>query len=148
VVAYEIARQLEASGEQVAQVATFDGGLPSGFLRPGLSWLRERTIDLVRMFRVRLGRRPEVADLDVTRPELRAAVRRYERTLGRIRARMLVVRAFHRALSDRTPVSPDLGWARRAGDVEVCVIPSVHIDLVRAPHSATVAARWTAGLPG
>jgi amino acid adenylation domain-containing protein len=147
VVAYEIARQLEASGEQVAQVATFDGGLPSGFRRRGLSWLRERTIDLIRMFRARLGRRPDVADLDVTRPELRAAVRRYERTLGRIRARMLVVRAFHRELNDRTAAAPDLGWARRAGDMEVCVIPSVHMDLVRAPHSATVAARWTAGLP-
>jgi thioesterase domain-containing protein/acyl carrier protein len=159
VVAYEVARQLEEAGEQVVQVASFDGGLPSGFRKRRLAWIRELGLDFIHSCMARLGRylgpgqppsptEQGLVDLDVTSPELRAAVRRYERTAGRIRAGIVVFRALHRGPADRTPITPDLGWAWRAEHVAVCVIPSSHMGLVRAPYSSTVAARWTSELPG
>ncbi len=69
--------------------------------------------------------------------------RRYERTLGRIRAHVLVFRALYRELGVGVQVDPDLGWSRFAERVSVCIVPAVHMDLVQAPQAETVAARWT-----
>ena len=159
VVAYEVARQLERAGERVLQVATLDGGLPSGLRSQRLARIRDLGLTALRLCRAHLGTRhgserapslagPGLIDLDVTSPELRAAVRQYEGTLGRIRARILVFRALDRGPAGRTPIAPDLGWAGRSEQVAVCAIPSSHMALVRDPHAATVAARWTAELAG
>ncbi|MGA8890604.1 MAG: amino acid adenylation domain-containing protein [Anaeromyxobacteraceae bacterium] len=157
VVAYEVARQFEATGETVAQVAIFDGGLPGGYRTRLPSRAKEIAREALHAWRRFRGRPLSVADpaqpsgtdlvdLDVTSPDLRSAGRRYERTLGRIRARLLVFRALDRPPGARIPVGPDLGWSRFAERVSVCDIPSNHLELVRPPHSATVASRWSADL--
>ena len=69
--------------------------------------------------------------------------RRYERTLGRIRAHVLVFRALYQELGVGVQVDPNLGWSRFAERVSVCIVPAVHMDLVQAPQAETVAARWT-----
>jgi thioesterase domain-containing protein len=157
IVAFEVARQLEAAGELVVQVAILDGGLPGAYRTRHRARAIEIGRSLLQSWRGLLGLHPwsgkaesssraDFVDLDVTSPELRSAGRRYERTLGRIQARIVVFPAVDRAPGHRTPIAPDLGWSRFAKRVSVCAIPADHLGLVRAPHASTVAAKWTAEL--
>jgi thioesterase domain-containing protein len=59
-----------------------------------------------------------------------------------------VFRALYRELGAGVQVAPDLGWSRFAERVSVCIVPAVHMDLVRAPQATQVAAEWQASLQG
>ena len=155
IVAYEVCRQLERMDETVAQVAIFDGGLPGGFRTRAPARVRDLGLRLLWFCRAFLGARggrraaassgeAGLVDLDVTSAELRFAGRRYERTLGRIQAPIVVFRALHRAREARTPRAPDLGWSRFATRVSACVLASDHLGLVHQPQASEVAARWIA----
>jgi amino acid adenylation domain-containing protein len=164
IVAYEVARQLERAGEEVAQVAIFDGGLSGAFQRRRLAqvrevgsfllhpskvlgWYRRRRLARSEVARrLKIGSRTGLVDLDANSPEMRAIGRRYERTLGKINSHVLVFRALNREVGPGALIANDLGWSRFAKQVSVCGIPSAHIDLVQAPQASIIAAEWAAGL--
>lgn len=161
VVAYEVARQLERAGEEVAQVAILDGGLPGAYQMRHLARIREIGARLLRpsqaferIRRLVLARSSAsgsppgdtedgIAELNITRGELREIGLGYERTLDRIRAPVLVFRALDREYRAGVRVASDLGWSRFAEQVSVCGVPSLHSDLVRFPQASLVAATWS-----
>jgi thioesterase domain-containing protein len=166
VVAFEMARQLEAAGEAVATLALIDSHLPA--LHGGAVPDDERV--RVGIFAADLGLPPGQlelpeddgggsylrrvlgsahaagvlpADVDAGRMEqLYAVFRSNLAALHAYPARhyggaVLLLRA-----AERDPSATDtLGWERiAAGGVELRVVPGSHFTLVREPHAAALAA--------
>jgi len=158
IVAFEVARQLEAEGEKVALVAVFDGMLPSGartaqvrrllaYTRIGLTQPKRVPAAIRRKlapFMKRLPRKPaspdaRLLDVEIDGPEADAEVNRFAADVTGISGRLLVVRALE---SDQPPwvrVEPHLGWEGLSDDLRTYDVPATHLGLLRDPHVDVVA---------
>jgi amino acid adenylation domain-containing protein len=166
IVAFELARLLEAAGEEVRVVAVLDADLPSA---KGIRWaprlasvVARAVRDPRRVARVaseRLGGALRASLVGPARaaagtPGSRQAIdtgtegdddiviaAAYERAIGTLRAaRLLVFRAVERGEPSWMNVAADLGWKGRASLVSTYDIPSDHVSMVRPPHVAAIAA--------
>ncbi|HYH82411.1 MAG TPA: amino acid adenylation domain-containing protein [Longimicrobium sp.] len=177
VVAYEMARQLEAAGEAVEALLLIDAPVPWGDPEPDdrvllRSFALQLGLPLERLGPAshavaalppeeRFGAALEAARADgVVPPELdadrlRALYRVYEanvRALQRYRpgaygGSLVLLRA------DGQPAAPGVdpayGWGERArGEVRVVSLPGDHFGVVREPHVRTLAAKLSAFLGG
>lgn len=154
IVAYEVARQLEAAGERVLDVVVIDAVLPSA-LR--VKWARRLGSYAVKALREpgkvahaltrRLARSsgdapadtPQMIDLPVDGPEVDVEVARFDARPGRLAARLLVVRATAAPLPAWLAVGRDHGWGAKAERAVVCDIPADHLGVLRDPHVASLA---------
>ena len=164
--AFEVAHQLRASGEEVARIAIIDAALPRAEKqRPAvtaerfLAELRARprtTVDIVtgsmrRRAKGMLGRLREPArvqaqaltraqELDVLSPIARAMVRVYDRHSRPFPGNLLVFRAGHRLERPWRLPRWDLGWSTLARSVTVHEVPGSHLEILQPPHVAAIAA--------
>jgi thioesterase domain-containing protein/acyl carrier protein len=169
IVAYEVARQLEAAGERVANVAVIDAILPNavrvdtarrlraymGSAQKALRephdferWLRKGGEALAARLPL-LGKLKHVAagvtngvkpiDLPIDGPEVEAEVRRFASAPNRLAARLLIVRALGEQTPDWMAVDATHGWARRAKEVRVHDIQADHLGVLRDPHVRSLA---------
>jgi len=171
IVAYEVARQLEAAGETVATVTIIDAVLPPAIhidksrrLRshieravrnPGdfgrylSKKLKERyhgslVHDLVQSLRAPGGVPPSI-DLPVDGPEVEAEVHRFAAQPSKLATQLLVVCATDEPRPAWETVSPDQGWGDRAESVVTCNIPGTHLGVLEAPHVRVLARAITEG---
>ncbi len=153
-VAFEVARQLETSGEMVAKVAILDGFLPSVYVTRPLARLHDLVVRYSRpaAWRPWLDRAPPptsqapssdgLVDLDVTAPELLPLGHRLEEGLRPMRDHVMVARATRQSYRAGVRLPPDLGWSRFAERVFTIDVPSDHVAMLRDPHAGALAARW------
>jgi thioesterase domain-containing protein/acyl carrier protein len=158
IVAFEVARQLEAHGEQVALVTIFDGMLPNGahadqlrrlmaYARTGLTrpdrlraGLRRRVTALLkRLPRPAVSRPGALLDVEIDGPEADAEVERFAANITPIAGRLLVIRALEDRYPDWVRVEPHLGWQGLSGDLVTRDVPATHLGLLRDPHVQVVA---------
>ncbi|MCC7111657.1 MAG: amino acid adenylation domain-containing protein [Deltaproteobacteria bacterium] len=165
IVAWEVARQLEAAGEEVARVTIIDAILPSAVtvdrLAQAQGRVRAALADPLRFARrVRdkgqsLGARLPLVrdamrkvrppaggpiDLPVDGPEHDVEVEGFSREATRVRCPVLVVRATAEVSPSWQSVSRDQGWAARAGAVDILDVEADHLGVLRPPHVAELAA--------
>jgi thioesterase domain-containing protein len=162
IVAYEVARQFEMAGEKVGLVVVLDAILPSAIkvdqlerLRnyarrawrdPGQigPWLRKvpeeilaRVPPLLKLQQRLNSFTPqggnERIDVPVDGPEVDDEVARYFSMPRNLASRLLVVRATGVPTPSWTSVSPDHGWGDFAGQVVVCDIAALHLQILRRP---------------
>lgn len=158
VVAYEVARQLQSSGETVAMVTIIDAVLPHGIevnrarqLYGLLSKTWNAPGEVMRSVRKRLARvmawrsarrlvekkrsdPPAAIDLPVDGPEVDAEVARFAARPGRLSTRVLVVCASQEPWPTYVRVAPDQGWKGWADSVVVRSVPANHLGVLRKPH--------------
>jgi len=158
IVAFEVARQLEAHGEKVALVTIFDGMLPSGartahvkrllaYARIGLTEprrvptaLRRRLAPVMKRLPRTPSPRPTVMqDVDIEGPEADAEVVRFAASITGIAGRLLVIRALENDYPSWVRVQPHLGWEGLADDLWTYDVPATHLGLLRDPHVEVVA---------
>jgi amino acid adenylation domain-containing protein len=165
VVAYEVARQLEAAGEKVATVAVFDGALPSGIHIDQLGRLKEyvrialtnpqRIGEGVRKNLERLGwRRPAkpstgplgaaapvgaAIDVEIDGPEADAEVARFASSITGIQGRLLIFRALVQNVPRWMSFAPHLGWESLSTRLQTCDVNASHLGLLQDPHVEVVA---------
>jgi thioesterase domain-containing protein/acyl carrier protein len=165
VVAYEVARQLEAQGEKVATVAVFDGALPSGIRIDQLGRLTEyvrivltkpqRIKEGVRKNLQRLGwrRTPDAStgplgagapvgvavDVEIDGPEADAEVARFASSITAIQGRLLIFRALVQNVPGWMSFAPHLGWESLSNRLETCDVAASHLGLLQDPHVQVVA---------
>ncbi len=169
IVAYEVARQLEAAGERVANVAVIDAILPNAvrvdtarrlrayvgsaqralrephdferWLRKGGESLAARVPLLGRLRQAAAGLTNGVTpiDLPIDGPEVEAEVRRFAGASSRLSARLLIVRALGEQTPDWMAVDATHGWGRRAKEVRVHDIHADHLGVLRDPHVRSLA---------
>jgi amino acid adenylation domain-containing protein len=166
IVAYEVARQLEAAGEQVATVAVIDAILPNAihidarerarsalanvrrtwrepdgigrWLRRGSDALAGRVPALARLQAAR-QRASVPIDLPIDGPEVELEMRRFADARTRLDARLLLVRATAEPTPQWMSIADDYGWGGRAARVDVHDIFADHLGVLRAPHVASLA---------
>lgn len=151
VVAFEVARQLEAAGETVALVGVLDGFLPSARTMRRIDRIRDLA---TRAFDPAAWRewtafdatpapppvsRDGLVDLDVTARELDPLGVRYESYVQAIQAPIVVLRATRRRFRSGVRLKPDLGWSAFSRRVSVVEVTSDHLGLLRDPHARAVA---------
>jgi amino acid adenylation domain-containing protein len=160
IVAYEVARQLVASGESVAAVTIIDAVLPHAIqIDQGKRWLSylaqawARPLEFQRTLRKRLRQRykrsrlrssfqtwlaPRDArqpiDLPLDGPEVDAQINRFAASPSRLPTRLLVVCATKEPRPEWSIVAPDQGWHGRAETVVLCNVPANHLGVLREPH--------------
>lgn len=160
IVAYAVARQLEAEGERVAMVTIIDAVLPSavhvdavGRLRSAVGavargWqepqeLMRRVDRRLEWLSARVGLRapidPAAGELSLDGPAVEAEVRRFCEIRGRINARLLIVRATGTPVPDWQNIDRDQGWGGRARNVRVVDVEADHLGVMREPHVRTLA---------
>ncbi len=168
IVAYEVARQLEAAAERVAAVVVVDAVLPSAVhidaalrvrdyaetvvqawrapqeLRRRLQRQRERlTVAVRRRFMGSARRTGELAtrsgELPIDGPELEAEVRRFCAHSSFVEARLWVVRATKAPSPKWRIVDGTQGWSQRAAQVSVRDVAADHLGVMREPHVRTLA---------
>ncbi len=170
IVAFEVARQLEAAGQRVPVVAVFDGHMPGamridqlgrlrGVLRKGL---REPMATLARLGQKAKrwsgpapapsggGQGASVgkarAELLIDGPEADAQGLRYGAHAGRIDGQLLIFRATGRVWPPWIELAPDLGWGAHATRLQAFDIAGEHLDIMRGQHARTVAAALDAAM--
>lgn len=165
IVAYEVARQLKAAGEEVAFVAILDAVLPHAVrinrlqrLHTNLRrawhepqqvghWLRKNSeqfssrLPLLRRLSSSRWRGDvqKAIDLPVEGPEVDAEISRFFSTPTRLASRLLVVRATGEPTPSWMQVQPDQGWGELADQVIVHDIPAHHLQILREPHVRSLA---------
>ncbi len=161
VVAFEVARQLEAQGEEVGMVAVLDGALPGGIetnpLRNLAEYLRfalkrpESIGPVVRKNLAKLRARwrptPSTAparplspvEVEIDGSEADAEVARFASTITAIRGQLLIFRALVQPLPSWTSFAPHLGWQGRSERLVTCDVAASHLGLLKAPHVRVVA---------
>jgi amino acid adenylation domain-containing protein len=157
IVAYEVARQLEAEGERVDTVTIVDAVLPSavhvdavGRLRSAVGAvlhepqeLRRRLDRRFERISARAGWPPPAArglvELAVDGPAVEAEVRRFSEIRTRIGVRLLVVRATGAPGPDWQIIDREQGWGGRARHVRVLDVPADHLGVLREPHVRALA---------
>ncbi len=165
VVAYEVARQLEAQGEKVATVAVFDGALPSGIQIDQVGRLTDyvrivvtkpqRIREGVRKNLERLGWRPRVKpstaplapaskiDVLIDGPEADAEVARFASTITGIQGRLVIFRALVQDVPRWMSFAPHLGWQALSDRLVTCDVSASHLGLLQEPHVQIVAKTMT-----
>jgi thioesterase domain-containing protein/acyl carrier protein len=169
IVAYEVARMLEADGELVEAVAVLDALLPTAvqvdrvarllgyaerawkggsgealrvLKKVGVTVLeRSRLPGTLRALTSRLTalQRPQPIDLPVDGPEVEAEVERFASHASKLEANLLVVRATGESPPPWLDIASDQGWGDRAERVFVHDIPATHIGILREPHVRSLA---------
>jgi amino acid adenylation domain-containing protein len=158
VVAYEVARQLQASGETVATVTIIDAVLPHGIrvnraeqLYGILAKAWKAPGEMVNLARKHLARllawqpmrrlldpsrsaQPHAIDLPVDGPDVDAEVARFAATPVKLSTRVLVVCASREPWPTYVRVAPDQGWKGWADSVVVRNVPANHLGVLRDPH--------------
>jgi amino acid adenylation domain-containing protein len=154
VVAYEVARQLQASGETVGTVTIIDAVLPHGIrinraqqIRGLLRKAWEAPGDLLRvaskelrrlmcfpLLRWLFARTDRAIDLPVDGPEVDAEVARFAARPVKLSTRVLVVCASKEPWPAYVRVAPDQGWQGWADSVVVRCVPANHLGVLRDPH--------------
>ena len=166
-IAFEMARRLQASGREVSLLALLDPPAPAGARVTASQRNIERAVDrwlseagltgdpgapqrLIARAR-EAGLLPPELDLDSARGLLpvlehhQRAVRRYRP--GRYAGKVLIVRPEESGGSD--PVDADGGWADVVqGDVEIARVPGNHFSMMRRPHVQGLAGHLKAALEG
>ena len=165
VVAYEVARQLEAQGEKVATVAVFDGALPSGIQIDKVGRLTDyvrivvtqpqRIREGVRKNLERLGwRRPakpataplapaSKIDVLIDGPEADAEVARFASSITGIQGRLVIFRALVQDVPRWMSFAPHLGWQALSERLVTCDVSASHLGLLQEPHVQIVAKTMT-----
>jgi amino acid adenylation domain-containing protein len=157
VLAYEMARQLEAMGEEVPLLALIDSILPSSVKLNPRKWLQEKTKSLkengLRSLltrttgKVRSLIHPE--PVAVTEPDLddmrlssySKAAKRYEETKNTYGGRALLIRAENLSFVG-SDIDPMLGWATRlTGEVLVSSSTGDHLGVLREQRTADLMRR-------
>lgn len=160
VVAYEVARLLEAAGERVASVTIIDAVLPSGVRVDPVArvtsavgvvaraWrdpqeLRRRLERRSRRLAARVGWRPggvvEPIELPIDGPEVDAEVARFSATTSRLDACLSIVRATAATVPRWQVVAHDHGWGGRARRVRIHDVAADHLGVMRDPHVRALA---------
>jgi amino acid adenylation domain-containing protein len=161
IVAFEVARQLEAQGEEVGVVSVIDGALPLGMetnpLRNLAGYLRfalQRPESIGGALRKNLGKLrarwqqqpPPVSvrslgpvDVEIDGPEADAEVVRFASTVRGIRGRLLIVRALSQTLPSWRVHPPHLGWQGLSERLTICEVPASHLGLLKDPRVRVVA---------
>jgi len=149
VLAYEVAQQLLAAGEEVESVTLFDTVLTRSRSRKWLSWGREQVARVLRdgnlprmMRRIRPGRNDAEADEEGWRMKaFAAAVRTYEPSMKPPvkPCDVLLFRADDRPIHPGWVIQPDLGWGELVGALAVEPVPGDHLALLKPPVVTTVA---------
>jgi len=160
IVAYEVARQLAASGGPVAAVTIIDAVLPNAIQidrrKRWLSYLArawENPLEFQRTLRKRLKRTyqrsllrssfqnwlapkdtRQTIDLPIDGPEVDAEVNRFAASPSRLPTRLLVVCATKEPRPEWSTVAPDQGWCGRAETMVICNVPANHLGVLREPH--------------
>ncbi|MDB4987344.1 MAG: non-ribosomal peptide synthetase [Myxococcaceae bacterium] len=157
VLAYEMSRQLEASGQQVSLLVLIDSILPSSVRVNPRKWLTQKIDDVQRSglrkviertaarMRARLAPPPAVnAELglaDLRQFSYRQAAVRYEQTHNTYGGRTLLIRAENLSFIG-CDVDPMLGWSNRlSGDVMVSQSQGDHLGVLREQLTADVMRR-------
>lgn len=159
-IAFEVARQLQAMGERVDTVAIFDATLPESThfnvakrvselvsqLRAGKSELwRLAKRAQIKFGEARVRRRGVVAgssvaqDFEVLGPLADAVVHSYARKATSYSGSLSVFRASERREAVWLDVDWDLGWERRTAALEVFPVPGSHLDILKAPNVEVLA---------
>jgi thioesterase domain-containing protein len=159
-IAYEMAQQLRARGEEVVLLALFDSVLPRARPRPTLEERVSAHLDrlrespgrfashLLRQARRRIGLAPptrESAD-DHRYAVVMGATAAYEASAKPYGGPVVIWRALY---AGRRPVrtAPDLGWSGLVpADTPVHPVPAEHVTLLDAPHAARIASELRAHL--
>lgn len=159
IVAYEVARRLEAAGERVATVTIVDAVLPGAVHVDAVGRLFDAVGAVARVrrepreLRRRLERRIErlaarvrrpaeddaPVELSIDGPEVEAEIERFGRDPSRIDARLLVARALGTPVPSWQTIASDHGWGGRATEVRVLDVASDHLGVMREPHVHTLA---------
>ena len=156
VVAYEVARQLEAQGEEVAMVAVIDAALPSGIqsnplrsLARYLHFTLKRPQSIAGVVRMNLGKlrarwQPKRStapvtplskvDVEIEGPDADAEVARFASTVTGIRGRLLIFRALAQTLPSWTNFAPHLGWQALSDRLVTCDVAASHLGILKEPH--------------
>jgi amino acid adenylation domain-containing protein len=166
IIAYEVARLLEAQREQVASVTVIDATLPTAvhahltkrvrtavaevrraLREPGEleRWARRRGESLAGRLgvlrRLREATSPYGAsiELPIDGPEVDRQIREFARNPGRLRSRLLIVRATAAAAPEWMEIDRHLGWDGRAREVQLTEIAADHLGVLREPHVQALA---------
>jgi len=166
IVAYEVARQLEAAGQRVESVAVIDAILPTAIrvdagrrLRSAVGsaqramrarqdfqrWIRRGSatvaarVPLLAKLKAGLTNASTPIELPIDGPEVDAEIRRFAIASHRLAARLLIVRAIGEHTPDWMVVDAAHGWGQRAVQVDVHDIPADHLGVLKAPHVRSLA---------
>ncbi len=165
IVAYEVARQLLAAGEDVAAVTVIDAILPTAVVVDEWSRRRafvrlafERPGEFAGKMREKLGQAfnrspvagwfrkgprttvdPQAITLPVDGPEADAETARFAAQTTTLPTRLLIVRATGDIRPDWMTVAEDLGWSGRAATVLVRNVPATHLGVLVEPDVRTLA---------
>jgi amino acid adenylation domain-containing protein len=158
VVAYEVARHLQAAGETVGTVTIIDAVLPHGIrvnrARQFLELVRKAwsaPTELLRGLQRQLGKlvawtqlgrlltaghatAPQLIDLPINGPDVDATIARFAATPVKLSTRVLVVRASREPWPEYVRIAPDQGWGGWADSVVVRDVPANHLGVLREPH--------------
>lgn len=164
IVAYEVARKLEALGQEIPLVVVLDPILPSAvqidyadrlrnFDLQGLRRRGERILTgmpamrrLMSLFDSEKTERPQ--QLGLVGPELDAEFRRFDKRRHELKSRLLVVRAARDPKPSWVQVRRDLGWSQRAEEVLLRDVDATHLGLLREPYVRNLAQAIDAINPG
>jgi amino acid adenylation domain-containing protein len=157
VVAYEVARLLEAEGEKVQLVVVIDSvlphgrhvdpigriaeyvGNPSAVMQRTVRRMKARVLPLVSAAKAGATSGSEttvrLVDLPVDTPEASKSVELFAASRLRIDARLLGIRASRPNLPAWHVIHPDMGWTAFAHASEFCAIPSNHLGIMRPPYA-------------
>jgi len=158
IVAFEVARQLEAHGEKVALVTIFDGMLPRGahtdqverllaYARIGLTQPKRIAPAIRRRVTAALNRLPRPAtpkpagllDVEIDGPEADAEVDRFAANITGIAGRLLVIRALENRYPTWIRLEPHLGWEGLSGRLMTRDVQATHLGLLADPCVGVVA---------
>jgi amino acid adenylation domain-containing protein len=158
VVAYEVARQLQAAGKSVAMVTIIDAVLPHGIRVNRAEQLYglirkawNAPIEITKLLRKQLDRikawtplrrllgparaiPARLIELPVDGPEVDAEVARFAAKPVKLSTRVLVVCASKEPWPTYVRVSPDQGWKGWADSVVIRNVPADHLGVLRDPH--------------
>jgi amino acid adenylation domain-containing protein len=151
--AFEVARQLRAAGDEVALLVLLDALRPNGLRRNGIKWLAKKWSSLQRQgvrglyarVRNRLESKPSAAQEEQRRDELLWRVfngevtDRYFAARPRYDGATLILRAGHRPELAGYDIAPDLGWsAELQGPFKIVEVPGDHLGILREKQTAQV----------
>ena len=167
IVAFEVARQLEAEGQRVPVVAVLDGYMPGAirvdqlgrfraYMKKGLrdpASAAERLVRGSRRLLSWLGRRPKNGEpmtisggaregrieVPIDGADVDAEALHYGRTAGRIAGQLAVFRATRRDGPSWIELTHDLGWSPHAARIVTQDIACDHLEIVRGRNALIVA---------
>ena len=171
IVAFEVAAQLEAEGEEIELVTIVDTVLPTAVRVDSMARLRSyaetawrepleaarSSRELISGAAARLVKRlfklpvashngARLTDISTNGPEVQAEVEEFTRRLNWLSSSVLVARATAAGCESWLEIDPDLGWQNFARKVIVRDIDSDHLHTLQPPHVRDLADAMTDAL--